>query len=526
MKRKQPQHRKRLILDLMRLRLASGVAQGVDVRDSGSYGGVTIKHKGKTVGIAVPTFDDAYGRTVRVHESIHAKMRTKKALTDNKFSDITKNVIEDLVIHVRKWKQGFALSVHRDAACVACKDLRSIGGKVRKRDSDKPLYKPLTSPASFTVDDADDYNMALLIGCRAMGMLWRLDRCNIRLGRTPHFRRLVRRSFRMAIPTDLVDAFSNIITLVNRNQLATAAALFEALLIKYCPEDWQNEVEQGGKKEPTDNELTDSGMREVPMRIVDLQPKTVPLELRKNRKCRRRNKGSRLNTARLVNAVVSGSVDRLFKKTITIPMQGGTVLIDASGSMEFTEASIKALMLAAPASTIAYYCGWGHIDADGYIGALYIVARDGRLFDGRLPHPGGGNDVDRWALDWAAEQDKPLVIVTDGHFCGGPPGQGVAAHATLRLLVADGAVWLRDVDDAIIYFRGLTARRGLTKHHFATTYHHNRIDKPNRERCKRCRCYRHRKAALSALDALQAIKAALVKNRTEKRGKQWAPSSR
>lgn len=495
MKKQQPQHRKRLILDLMRLRLSSGVADGVDVRDSGSYGGVTVKSKGRTVGIAIPTFDDAYARTVRIHESIHAKMRRKKAYDDPSLSELTRQAVEDVVIHVRKWAKRFALSVHRDATCTSIRDMRQVA---RTRSGGIPILVKPWMDVPLTEADCDNYNMALLIALRAYAIQWRINKYgidtgagNMRFSRSERAKRR-RRLASDAVPHQLVGPFQQIVKHVNRNELAAACNIFEALLLKYDPR-WAAEEKELEIK-IADNPIDETGLRPIPMRIVNLRPKTVPLELRVKKRTVKRNKGTRLNPARIVSAVVGASTDRLFKRTTTEPAPGAIVLIDGSGSMGFTEQSIKSLMLSAPASIIAYYQGYAE-SKDGYCGTLYIVADGGKLFDGKLPCAGHGNEIDKFAMEWALEQSVktglPFVFVTDAAFCGGPTGQAMQARIMLRRLVADGAVvWLPDVEEAIAYFR----RIGASKKHrwmFASTHRRTDVDRLARNRCADNRRHRH-----------------------------------
>ena len=99
---------------------------------------------------------------------------------------------------------------------------------------------------------------------------------------------------------------------------------------------------------------------------------------------------------------------KVFSRKKKVP--GGSVLIDDSGSMSWTTAELKEIILAAPATIIGAYAGW----ASG--GELVIVAEDGRYanMEDRSNHPrGGGNIVDLPALEWLASQSKPRIWVSD-----------------------------------------------------------------------------------------------------------------
>ena len=91
---------------------------------------------------------------------------------------------------------------------------------------------------------------------------------------------------------------------------------------------------------------------------------------------------------------------------------GGTILVDASGSMgDFGE--ITKWCEKAPFGTIAYYAGSSHE------GELYVYARNGkRAADIVYPKCGRNNVVDGPALDWLMQQPAPRTIVTDRQFCG------------------------------------------------------------------------------------------------------------
>ena len=88
---------------------------------------------------------------------------------------------------------------------------------------------------------------------------------------------------------------------------------------------------------------------------------------------------------------------------------GGTVLIDASGSMRFDEGDILNIMELLPAVTIAMYNG------AATTGDLHIVAKNGmRVGEKYLKEwVGSGNVVDGPALRWLAEQSERRIWVSD-----------------------------------------------------------------------------------------------------------------
>lgn len=100
-------------------------------------------------------------------------------------------------------------------------------------------------------------------------------------------------------------------------------------------------------------------------------------------------------------------------------IKGGTVLIDASGSMSFSPENLEAVISAAPGAVVAAYAG-----RNDY-GKLAIVAKNGCMSNfseadealscgGRM----SGNVVDGPALEWLARQPAPRIWVSDGGVTG------------------------------------------------------------------------------------------------------------
>ena len=96
---------------------------------------------------------------------------------------------------------------------------------------------------------------------------------------------------------------------------------------------------------------------------------------------------------------------------------GGTILIDASGSMNFSGDDILEIMQLLPAVTIAMYNDrggeWGE-------GALRIIGRNGkRVSEEYLSRwSGGGNLVDGPALQWLSKQPPKRIWVSDMYVFG------------------------------------------------------------------------------------------------------------
>tara|TARA_R100001463_G_scaffold13402_1_gene35750 strand:+ start:3202 stop:4773 length:1572 start_codon:yes stop_codon:yes gene_type:complete len=96
---------------------------------------------------------------------------------------------------------------------------------------------------------------------------------------------------------------------------------------------------------------------------------------------------------------------------------GGTILIDASGSMHFDGEDILEIMQLLPAATIAMYNDRGQ----GYdTGSLRIIGAGGKRVTTEYlrKFSGGGNLVDGPALDWLGTQKASRIWVSDMYVFG------------------------------------------------------------------------------------------------------------
>jgi hypothetical protein len=91
---------------------------------------------------------------------------------------------------------------------------------------------------------------------------------------------------------------------------------------------------------------------------------------------------------------------------------GGTMLVDSSGSMAWSDEDLDELLAIAPAATVVAY--WGGPERQG---RMAYLAKDGRAVDASQFHSdvldGVGNDCDLPALQWLARQPGPRVWVSD-----------------------------------------------------------------------------------------------------------------
>ena len=96
---------------------------------------------------------------------------------------------------------------------------------------------------------------------------------------------------------------------------------------------------------------------------------------------------------------------------------GGMVILDASGSMSFTENEISQILEHAQGATVAMYSDRNRDNVPN----MWVIAEKGKMVE-KLPEYGWGNGVDFPAIQWGVKnkthKKAPLVWVTDGGVCG------------------------------------------------------------------------------------------------------------
>jgi hypothetical protein len=134
---------------------------------------------------------------------------------------------------------------------------------------------------------------------------------------------------------------------------------------------------------------------------------------------------------------------KIFKQKIRV--LGGTILIDASGSMSFSADDLLEIMMLLPAATIAMYNGSGHT------GDLRIIARNGYRVEQQYldDHTGMGNVVDGPALQWLATQKPRRIWVSDMKVFG---AHGDTAGYNLmrdvqQTCLQNGIINLKDIEE-------------------------------------------------------------------------------
>jgi hypothetical protein len=423
-KRKQedkPKRQRHPLLEWMRARLPIDLPYHKDfqvtkVESSGMVGGATVREKrtGKLVEVKVPVSNSASGRTIRLHESMHAIHKNKKFKGRNRYCEATRQLLDDIVLHYLVWPVGAALSVHRDCLATAVRGCREV-------------LKSLKSGAASS--DPMVYNMAVYEAVRGL-IIW--NKTYTLVDKRPKraslpqvadlFHKVARGLEIYSVPAEVIDQLTR-----TRPRYKNVADLLESLWERG---DTNTPWPKGDSPDPDKTGPNVSALDAMdPLVYHKLSPMREHTEVAKARRTRRTSFGSRLNMGRIASCIASNSLANLFKHKKRQPVLSGSILIDSSGSMHFDDETLAALVAKIPAATIAYYQGCDPWDLPrGKLGMLVQVAEDGRRYTSKLPWYGGGNNVDYWALRWLLKQEPPLVFVTDTRYCGGPHGQEQATH--------------------------------------------------------------------------------------------------
>ena len=144
------------------------------------------------------------------------------------------------------------------------------------------------------------------------------------------------------------------------------------------------------------------------------------------------------------------------------PTIKGSVLIDASGSMNLSHQEIYKICAEIPGAIIGVYTGYSHSKS----GKLIVAAINGRILEpARLAKERegtGANVVDGPALEWLSSQPRPRVWVSDGHVTGVGESQHGALHEDADRLMRNGhIVRIRALKTAPMTIKYLRARKGV-----------------------------------------------------------------
>lgn len=134
---------------------------------------------------------------------------------------------------------------------------------------------------------------------------------------------------------------------------------------------------------------------------------------------------------------------RIFWRRRNTDLKGGSVIIDASGSMAMSTEDILQMMREIPYASVALYNGNDQeLRPEGWI---YVAAKEGyrRSEDDiceYLDKRDAGNSIDLAAIEWLLDQPAPRVMITDRGFCGVAKRYIFAAVTKLDSSLASGAI--------------------------------------------------------------------------------------
>lgn len=342
---------------------------------------------------------------VRIHELMHAR-HTNRRRYNRVFKavpDGAAQLLEDVRIHARHWpwRPGMTPKSVKDAVIAYMREDRD--------QAQAALTEDPTSRGSWA-DFATRLRAAVALGALTGDYETVIDRISF----APGQEKLAKVLFRA----------------LYANKESMAAKL---VATAFFP-DYNSAPKYGGgagvNPAPSGDDLLPGfGFSQPEMEIIEL-PHSEHVEGASIGE-RRATMGSRMYRPALRRPLLP---QRLFiRRTPQEP--GGTILIDASGSMgDFSY--IEKWAKRAPFGTIAYYAG------DGDNGWLWIYARDGRCAKELEEPPSRGNTVDGPAMTWLMNQPGPRIFVTDRGFCDAQDSDAQVA----RLAQLEGAGELKVVN--------------------------------------------------------------------------------
>jgi hypothetical protein len=431
-----------------KLKTARVVLSDTPGKLAGGFTEYDDKDRKRVVKIATPASMTYFDVAVRGHETRHATHHTlarKKPKTPNEA--IAAQIVDDVNVEckpLRNTTLGDLTSYRRAHLCAAMTDLKSMVADQRRVKQGK------------VPDSAAVRNAALLCATRVTAMLgaYATDERGYVVAAGASTLRKGMAKLQDTIGAKSLRALREVIRLGKSSRTRNKAISMLTALLENVP-DPENPEEM---QPTTDEERSDIMMPvthgdalEGKMEICDLRPKTVYCAREKSISVKHAPNGVIVNARRFVNAIVSGDGLGLFSRRLR-QTPGGTVVIDASGSMGATARNLGALCKLVPTATVAYYSG----DAHGK-GILAVYAEKGKRYAGQLPSDTlrGGNAVDLAAVRWLMAHPKPWTLVSDLEFCGGIIGSETVAFALVERAEARGELTVyRSLDAAYEAFGG------------------------------------------------------------------------
>lgn len=344
----------------------------------------------------------------RVHEVMHANNSTPEwARQYDGIMPIIRDIVEDCRIHLRHWPWNRG-STPVQVAQPCVKFIKEELRRAKKWSRSK---------------EPEAYFSEFVTRMRAAAMLAPINGDPRLVGRELHTCGMHEREYWLA---------DQVLDLVMQNRPREAAVLLQTA---FFPPEGIIEGNKGdgrgipvpttGKAPPSED--VDAGFGAPSMEIIKLPLVEAIPEATAGTAVR--TSGTRLYRPALRRPVLP---QRMFVRRTPVE-PGGTILIDASGSMGDWD-EVKKWCAEAPFATVAYYAGWD----GGTNGWLWIYAQDGFRAKRIVEPEARGNLVDGPALDWLMKQEGPRVIVTDRQFCGA--FDSAAQVVRLRMLEKAGEV--------------------------------------------------------------------------------------
>jgi hypothetical protein len=402
--------------------LVAGVPQSrgtpvhIEHPDFWSEGSTDYGRDGKITRITTPR-----GNTlVRIHELMHARHTDKRRYqrTFGGFHDVIGQVLEDCRLHLLHWPWG---------TLATPEPIRQAVTFYLERETEM-INEALTEDPTRRGSFGDFATRLRRVAVQVRPFTEVLRYCIDNAGFAPGQEKLAR--------VILVKLLAN-----KQTKDKEAARLIEAAFFPKPPPlpfAFAGGAGPGCNPNPDPNVkiISVNGYQQPSMEIIEL-PLTEPVEGASIGE-RRATMGSRIYRPALRRPLLP---QRMFiRRTPREP--GGTILIDASGSMGDME-NIQRWLAHAPFGQIAYYAG------NGTSGWLWIYAKDGRKA-AEAPQPDSrGNTVDGPALTWLMQQPAPRIMVTDRGFCD--CSDSTAQVARLAQLEGAGEVVVKNYNNTDDY---------------------------------------------------------------------------
>jgi len=365
----------------------------------------------------LPTGNNAYARTIRLHEALHgiySAKPSKERIKSKKGYTILEQALEDARLHLNLAQTSG--QVRRDELFTALKDLHGITAKTAHPSKDVAALVALRSSAILTSQDDNPHAMRVKPLCERVApdyfdkMALALEQ--IRANKMAEAKATLKPYF--SDSGALSQSFPMLVLADEGEEKGEFADVSFAKLDGKITSDAADMLGKGMANE----------IRKAPMPKMYIHQMfanaMIPTFFGEDQK--HVIAGCKIHAKKLAT-VIGPCPPRLFLKTIR--RNGGTILIDASGSMNITPDVLIKMLVMAPAATIAFY---NAVNDGGGPGNLWIFAHKGKRANDLdsikrkdaegFNRWGHGNVVDFQALQWLLAMPQPRYFLTDGEFTG------------------------------------------------------------------------------------------------------------